>query len=137
MHVKTIFSYSHKDAVYQFLASNSQFQLLRFSKNFFMMAVTLTTGVHRNSVATLFRYEQVFHRTTDTYGHYFDATLFRCSDELEANRHYFDTTLFRCTPVEHFDCSVLVSSPQNYGLVTIVCLRNGPKNRCKHPIATN
>ena len=42
MHVKTIFSYSHKDAVYQFLASNSQFQLLRFSKNFFMMAVTLT-----------------------------------------------------------------------------------------------
>ena len=49
MHVKTIFSYSHKDAVYQFLASNSQFQLLRFSKNFFMMAVTLT-GAFRLSV---------------------------------------------------------------------------------------
>ena len=50
MHVKTIFSYSHKDAVYQFLASNSQFQLLRFSKNFFMMAVTLTRVVAKSNV---------------------------------------------------------------------------------------
>ena len=33
MHVHTFFSYYYQDATYQFLASNSHFQILRFSMN--------------------------------------------------------------------------------------------------------
>ena len=42
MHVHTFFSYPHKDASCQFLASDSQFGFFRFSKNFSMMAGSLT-----------------------------------------------------------------------------------------------